>query len=366
MPPDLLYQVALTLVPHIGPVQARILLQHAEPEELFHAKKHFLEKIDGIGPVRASAIRNFRDFKRAESEIRFIERFRIRPLFITASDYPRRLLHCPDAPTLLYYRGTADLNAPRILALVGTRRPSEYGRRCTENLLGALHSAGITVISGLALGIDAMAHRLALYHQLPTVAVLAHGLDRLYPAEHNGLAKELLRNRGGLLTEFRSGTEPDKHHFPSRNRIVAGLCDATVVVETGEKGGSMITADLANDYHREVFAVPGRITDQRSAGCNLLIRTNRAQLLDNPESLKEQLGWLERTGGPHVWQQELFPTLNMQSEGISSILQRRGALHVDELQAETNLSGSALAAALLELELAGRIVSLPGKMYRLS
>ena len=202
---------------------------------------------------------------------RSIEKFKIQPLFIADKNYPQRLLRCYDAPTLLYYRGNADLNATKIISIIGTRNNTDYGKQVTEKLVTDLQEQNILIVSGLAFGIDAIAHKAALNNGLPTIGVLAHGLDSIYPSQHKCLAKDMLQ-QGGLLTEFRKETKPDKHNFPRRNRIVAGMADATIVVETAIKGGSIITAELAHNYNRDVFAIPGKITDSKSAGCNYLVK----------------------------------------------------------------------------------------------
>ncbi|HSU27370.1 MAG TPA: DNA-processing protein DprA, partial [Chitinophagaceae bacterium] len=243
---DLVYRISLTLIPQIGPVQAKILLQHFEPDEIFQAKRSSLEKIEGIGSIRAHEIRSFSRFSVAEAEIRFMEKNGIRVLFLSDKEYPQRLLNCYDSPTLLYYKGGADLNASRIIAVIGTRNHSDYGKQVTEKLLRDLSQHRVLVISGLAFGIDAIAHKAAIKNEMPTVAVLAHGLNQVYPSEHAALAKDMIKHNGGLLSEFNSLFKPDKHNFPVRNRIVAGICDAVIVIETGNKGGSMITAELAN------------------------------------------------------------------------------------------------------------------------
>ncbi len=356
------------MVPQIGPVQAKLLLQHCEPEEIFHAKKHFLEKIEGIGPVRATSIKKFNDFSRAEEEIKFIEKYKIRPLFITDKNYPKRLLNCYDSPTLLYYKGEADLNASRIIAVIGTRHHTDYGKQVTEKLIKELSAQPVMVISGLAFGVDALAHRAALKNGLPTVGVMAHGLDQVYPCEHAGLAKEMLKQGGGLLTEFRSQTKPDKHNFPSRNRVVAGMCDATIVIETDSKGGSMITAELANGYNRDVFAVPGSIYDAKSAGCNNLIRSNKAQLLTGAGELLESMGWEEKkpNGRGARLQKELFIELSTEEKIIVAILREKETSHIDDINFKSGLSSGTVAAAILNLELQNVIVSLPGKLYRLN
>ncbi len=364
---DLLYQLALTLVPTIGPVQAKILLQHCEAEEIFHAKKSFLEKIDGIGPVRAGAIASFKNFDRAEEEISFIEKYKIKPLFLSDAAYPRRLLNCYDSPTLLYYKGNADLNASRTIAIIGTRSHSEYGKQVTDKLVKELAGHGITVISGLAYGIDAIAHKTAVKNNLPTVGVLAHGLDQIYPPDHASLAKDMVKKGGGLLTEFRSKTKPDRHNFPSRNRVVAGMCDATIVIETNMKGGSMITAELANGYNRDVFAFPGRVNDAKSAGCNYLIKTNKAMLLSEAGDIVQVLGWQEnKKAKTKKNQKELFIELTPEEKIVIANLKDADCVHIDELNLKSGLSSSMVAAAILSLELQNVIVSLPGKMYRLN
>ena len=371
LPKDLIYQLALTMVPQIGPVQARILLQHCEPEEIFHAKRAFLEKIEGIGPARATAISQFNDFARIEDEIHFIEKYSVQPLFITHPAYPRRLLNCTDAPVMLFYKGSADLNAERMLAVIGSRSHTEYARQVTEKLIAELAPAGVCIVSGLAYGVDALAHKAALKHQLPTVGVLGHGLNQVYPAEHSGLARDMLQQGGGLLTEFQSQTIPDKHNFPIRNRVVAGMCDAVLVVETGIKGGSMITAELAGNYNRDVFALPGKITDPKSAGCNFLIRQNKAILLTDARQLLETMGW--PTGEEAAArkkkadrQKKLFIELSPNEKIITGLLQEKEPLHIDEINARSGLSTSAIAAAILNLELQNVLVSLPGKQYQLA
>ncbi|HMK25366.1 MAG TPA: DNA-processing protein DprA, partial [Chitinophagaceae bacterium] len=201
---ELLYQLSLTLIPNIGPVQAKILLQHCNAEEIFHAKKTYLEKIEGIGPVRAASVAAFNNFNIAEEEIKFIEKYKIKTLFLTDKNYPQRLLNCYDSPTLLYYKGEADLNASKLVAVIGTRSHTDYAKQVTEKLVKELTAQHVTVISGLAFGVDAIAHKAAIKNNLPTIAVLGHGLDQIYPAEHAGLAKDIVKQGGGLLTEFRS------------------------------------------------------------------------------------------------------------------------------------------------------------------
>jgi len=363
---NLLHQVALTMVPNIGPVQARLLVDHfGDASSIFHAKIASLETLEGIGTVRARNIKSFAQFQKAEEELVFMQKFSITPLFITDEAYPRRLLHCYDPPTLLYYKGTANLNNKKVLAIVGTRSKTEYGKQLTDKLVADLEEQQVLVVSGLALGIDAAAHKAAIKYHTDTVAVMAHGLHRVYPAEHRTLAKNILSAGGGLLTEFRSQAAPDKHNFPSRNRVVAGMSDATIVVETDTKGGSMITAELAAGYNRDVFAFPGRTIDTKSAGCNLLIKNNKAVLLTSAKDIIDLLGWADKKAIPPSPQKSLFVQLTADEQKIVTVLQQKDTVAIDELHASTALSNSLLAAAMLQLEMQNVITSLPGKRYRL-
>ena len=364
---ELLHRIALTLVPHIGPVQARLLVDHfGDAASIFKAKRSALDKLDGIGTVRSGSIKQFDGMAEAEKELVFIDTYKINPLFLTDPQYPRRLLNCYDPPTLLYYRGNTDLNAKRILAVVGTRYKTDYGKHLAEKLVAELATHDTVVVSGLALGIDAIAHKTALKNGLPTVGVLAHGLDKIYPSEHKGLARDMLREQGGLLTEFRSKTSPDKHNFPTRNRIVAGMSDAAVVIETDIKGGSMITANLAFGYNREVFAFPGKTTDAKSAGCNYLIRSNKAMLVTSATDIAEAMGWEHQPAAPKPVQQVLFTQLPDDEKRIVDLLKEKEVVHIDELNAATGLGTSMVAAALLSLEMQNLVASLPGKRYRLN
>src|SRR5688500_11470856 len=261
---ELIYQLSLTQVPYIGAVHAKKLCEtFGSASAIFNASQKELENVEFIGTIKAKSIKKFRDFAAAEKEIRFIEKYAIKGLFLTSPEYPQRLLNCFDPPTMLFYRGSADLNAPKIVAIVGTRNNSEYGKNFTEKLIKTLARMNVIIVSGLAFGIDAIAHKCSLKYKLPTIAVVAHGLDTIYPEENTNLAKQIIKD-GGLLTEFQSNTKPDRHNFPSRNRVVAGISDATIVVESGLKGGSTITANMAWDYHRDVYAVPGRSIDTKS------------------------------------------------------------------------------------------------------
>lgn len=361
---DLLYQIALTLVPNIGPVQARILTERFDKAgEIFNASKKELGSIDGIGEVRAKCIKMFGNFSAAEKEIEFVEKYKIQTFFLKDENYPKRLLNCYDSPTLLYYRGNADVNSSKIINIIGTRNNTDYGRHMTEQLIDKLQIHQVLIVSGLAYGIDAIAHKSAVQNNLPTIGVLAHGLDTIYPSAHAGLAKQMLVN-GGLLTEFKKETLPDKHNFPKRNRIVAGMADATIVIETALKGGSMITAELANGYNRDVFAFPGKVTDSKSAGCNHLIKNNKAILLTDAAHLIEMLGWNPKKA-KHKEQKELFISLTTDEQVLVDVLKEKETVHIDEIFLKSGLTSSTVAAAMLNLEFQNVVASLPGKMYRL-
>lgn len=366
MSPDLIYQLALTEIPQIGAVHARMLVQEfGTAEAIFKAPRRMLEKKEGIGWVRAKQIKSFSDFSSAEKEITFLQQFKIQPLFITDPAYPRRLLQCYDAPVLLFQKGEADLNPDRTLAIIGTRSHTDYGRKLTETLVAELAPLQVQIISGLAHGIDGIAHTAACKHQLSTIGVLAHGLDQIYPVAHTRLAKDMVRQGGALLTEFRSGSGPDKHHFPTRNRIVAGMADATVVIETGERGGSMITAELANGYHRDVFAFPGKTTDPKSAGCLQLIAKNKAALITCTQELIQEMGWTGKKAADVPTQRILFPTLSPLEKTILEALTQKQPRHIDELNQVCQQPNSRLAGALLQLELNNLVTSIPGNQYRL-
>ena len=361
---ELLHQIALTLVPNVGAVQAKILVEKfGDAEAIFKANKQELETLEGIGAVRAKSIKDFTDFERAEEEIKFLQKHHILPFFLTDEHYPKRLLNCYDSPTLLYYKGNADLNASKIISIIGTRNSTDYGRQVTEQLVSDLQTLHVTIVSGLAYGIDSIAHKAALQNNLPTIGVIAHGFETIYPLQHKQLAKQMLEE-GGLLSEFRKDVLPDKHNFPRRNRVVAGIADATIVIETAEKGGSIITAELANGYNRDVFAFPGRTTDSKSMGCNQLIQNNKAALITCAQDVIDALGWEEKKI-KRKHQRELFITLTDDEQIIFDLLKETDHLQIDELFLKSGLTSSTVAASLLTLEFQNIVASLPGKIYRL-
>ncbi|MBC7937109.1 MAG: DNA-protecting protein DprA, partial [Rhizobacter sp.] len=341
---DLLYQIALTRVPNIGDVHSKSLIGiYGKAEAVFKAPKKELENLEGIGKIRAAGIKKYNDFKNCEPEIAFIEKYKIQPLFIDQEAYPKRLLNCYDSPVLLYYRGNADLNADKIISVVGTRNHSEYGKQVCEKLVEELSEENILIVSGLAFGIDTIAHRTALKTNLNTVGVLAHGLDRMYPHQNKSLAKQMTE-QGGLLTDFCSGTKPDKQNFPKRNRVVAGICDALIIIESGKKGGSLITAELANSYNKDVFAIPGRTIDNKSEGCNYLIQHNKASLITNAADLMQLMNWKLQPKKKRTQQKQLFIELTADERKLVELLQSRGNCSIDELFLKACISSSSMAA----------------------
>ena len=364
MKEQLLYQIGLTLVPGIGDISGKKFLAYCgSAEAVFKETRASLEKITGMRDVTIDAICRPKEIlKRAEQEVEFTMKNHIRALFFQDPDYPRRLLQCDDSPMMLYYKGNANLNASRMVAIVGTRNITEYGKVNGNRLVEELVSDQVTVVSGLAYGVDAMAHRAALKAKIPTVGVLGNGLQQIYPAANRRLAIEML-DQGGLLTECMSGTRPDRENFPRRNRIIAGMSDAVIVVESALKGGSLITADLANSYNRDVFAFPGRVMDLYSQGCNYLIRTHRAHLMENAASLRYVMRW-DSPAKANVKQTTLFRVFSEEERRIMDCFQGNDIVPLDDLIAKTDLPTTKLASLLLNLEFDGILLSLPGKRYK--
>jgi DNA processing protein len=328
------YCIALTLLPDVGPVLAKNLVSYCgSVEEIFKKKKSSLEKVPGIGPERANRVLSVSNevFERAEREAVFIRKNKITPMFYTDAGYPVRLKQCDDGPVLLFYKGVADLNSSRVIAIIGTRNATDYGRDITERLVNDFVKYNVTIVSGLAYGIDVTSHKAAVKNNLPTVGVLGHGLDRLYPAIHASVAEKMIQN-GGLITEFPSGTNPDKENFLQRNRIVAGLVDAVIVIESAKKGGALITADYANGYNRDVFAIPGNINNGYSEGCNDLIRLNKAGLVQSAANVVEMMGWkLNAESKVESKQLKMFHDLKDDERILVKVLQEKGKLDIDTI-----------------------------------
>ncbi|MCX6279120.1 MAG: DNA-processing protein DprA [Bacteroidetes bacterium] len=362
---QLLYQIGLTLIPGVGDILGRkLVLICGSAEAVFREPRRYLKKMPRIGDLLAQAVANKEILLRAEKEIAFVERYKISTRYFQDKDYPQRLKHCYDSPVLLFFKGTADLNAPRTIGIVGTRNATEYGKRVTHDLIAGLVHQQVLVVSGLAYGIDSCAHRVSIDQGLNTIGVLGHGLDTVYPWLNRTLAEKMLL-QGGLLTEFFSGTKPDRMNFPKRNRIIAGLCDALIVVEAGKKGGALITADIANSYNRDVFAIPGRINDPFSEGANYLIRTNRASLVQKAEDIEYLMGWKENFEGQKVVQRRIFLEMTPEEEKLVEFLQEHKQAGIDEICIQSGITMSKASSSLLNLEFEGIVKCLPGKVYTL-
>jgi DNA processing protein len=364
---SLIHQLALTFIKNIGPVLAKSMVAYAGNAEnvfLIHPSK--LEKVPGIAAKTIQQMDLKSALIRAEQEAAFVSKNNIDVIFYTDPRYPKRLKACNDAPVLLYAQGKMDLNAQRVISVVGTRKATAYGKDLCKALIEELESYGALVVSGLAYGIDVAAHKDCIRLNVPTVGVLGHGLDRLYPAAHRSVADKMLLN-GGLLTEFPSGTVPDRENFPARNRIVAGMADATIVVEAGIKGGALITAEIANSYNRDVFAFPGRVNDEFSEGCNYLIRHHKAGLLTDAADLAYTLGWEKDETVPKKPNQLMLAMdLTADERLIMDILRQAPSIAIDELTLKIGMPVSLLTMNLLNLEMQGFIRSMPGKAYCIS
>lgn len=363
------YQVALSMLPFVGGTLARQLINYCgSAEAVFTSPIRHLTRIPGIGEKIIGGIKNASSLlDRAEKEVLRCQQEEISILAYTDEDYPERLRHIYDAPILLYYKGQANLNHQRMLSIVGTRQSTAYGRETVEKLLNELLSYQPIIVSGLAYGIDICAHRTALQLGLSTVGVMGSGMDIIYPSIHRKDAIGMLE-QGGILTENPLGTKPDARKFPARNRIIAALTDATVVIEAAAKGGALITANLANDYDREVFAVPGNWNQPYSIGCNKLIKANKAHILTQASDIVEMLNWdiTEKS----VNKEEAYPVLQVaideqEQQVVDVLIQQTGAMLMDTLSWHTQLSIGKLASVLLSLEFKGVIRSLPGKKYQM-
>jgi DNA processing protein len=355
-------QIALTFLQGIGSVRARLLLSKMpDLNSLFTLSLRELEQITGLSRKLLKQMNRDEALLQAEKHLSFMEKNQVKTFFIQNPDYPRRLKQCEDAPMLLYGQGNLDLNPLRSVAIVGTRNATEYGREICEKLILSLIGKNVLVVSGMAYGIDICVHQLCVKHNVPTIGVLGHGLDRLYPSVHKNTAQRML-DTGGLLTEFLPGTLPDRENFPMRNRIVAGMCDATIVVESKNKGGSLITADLANDYSRDVFAVPGNIGQIYSEGCNQLISSSKAHLYLSPEHFLKWMDWGDNKKVAKA-QRALFSNLTTDEKTMVDLLQNEGEQHMDSLAYKSKMPISKTSVILFQLEMNGLVKALPGKKY---
>ena len=362
---DLLHSLALLKVDGIGDITAKKLLTYlGSAEEVFRAKSSQLAKVDGIGSATIKNLKNKEVFKIAEKELRFIQEQNIQPLYYQDALYPERLKQCYDAPVLLFTSGDINLNNRKIISIVGTRQVTAYGVDFCKKLIEDLTFFNPIIVSGFAYGVDIIAHQSAMDNNLQTIGVLAHGLNQIYPKVHKKHMVRMEQN-GGFMTEFWSTSNPDRENFVKRNRIVAGISEATIVIESAEKGGSLLTATMANDYDRDVFAVPGRTTDKYSQGCNWLIKTNKAQLLTDAGDLIYHLNWdIKKTTGKAI-QRQLFVTLDEMEQKVYDYLQKKGKEHLDTIAINTGLPVFKLSSVLLNMELKGVVRPLPGKDFEI-
>ncbi|MBT1705199.1 DNA-processing protein DprA [Chryseosolibacter indicus] len=358
--------LALHFIPGIGDHLIRQLVSYCgSAEQVFKTPKGKLLKIPGIGEVTAESIKQGKPFSTAEQELKKAEKENVQIVFFTDKNYPSRLKQINDSPSVLYLKGNMDFENPKTIGIVGTRQATDYGRERVEELVEGLVAHQALVVSGLAYGIDIHAHKHAVKVGLPTIGVMGSGIDVVYPSSHKEIAKKMMDN-GGLVTEHSFGTQPDAHHFPARNRIVAGLSDAIIIVEAAQKGGALITADIANSYNKDVFAYPGNVGQSHSEGCNNLIKSNRANLITSVKDLEYVMNWdaaVKPEKKPEVFLLDNYSP-NEQLV-LKTLLANNKQLVIDELSWKTNVQVSQLASILLELEFKGIVKSLPGKVYKL-
>lgn len=363
MSTPLFYTLALLKIEGVGDIVAKKLIHHCgSAEQVFKAQKQQLLAIDGVGEMVFRKLQDKTVFRLAEAEINFIEKARIQHCLYTDAHYPERLKHCIDSPTVLFQSGNIALQNRKIIAVVGTRQVTSYGVDFTRKLIEDLAPMDPVIVSGFAYGVDIVAHQTAIDCGLQTIGVLAHGLNQTYPKIHKKYIAKMEEN-GGFLTEFWSSSCPDRENFIKRNRIVAGIAEATVVVESAEKGGSLITANLANDYNRDVFAVPGRSSDKYSQGCNNLIKTQRAHLLTSAADIVYLLNWEVEEVNNKAIQKQLFVTLDSDEQKIYDFLQTKGKELLDSIALECELPIFKVSSLLLTMELKGVIRPLPGKLF---
>ncbi|MDR2886599.1 MAG: DNA-processing protein DprA [Bacteroidales bacterium] len=362
---SLTYKIALGLIPHIGDISARKLVSHfGSVEAIFREPYGNLVKIPGIGPTLAQHICNRSYIGVAEKEAEFVTRHDIKTFFYLDGSYPYRLKQCEDSPVVFFFKGNADLNANKLLSVVGTRNATQRGKELCSKIIGNLaeRHPDLIIVSGLAYGIDIEAHKAALANNLQTVGVLGHGLKTLYPSAHISTAKKMAEN-GGLLTDFISDEQPERTHFVKRNRIIAGLSDATLVVESGIKGGALITADIANSYHRDVFALPGRPDDKWSSGCNNLIKTNKAALVECADDIEYLLDWKPEKNKQPV-QKFMFAELDDNEKIIFELISKEGEMTIDAICRSCGIPVHRLSSQLLQMEFKGALKCMPGNIYK--
>jgi DNA processing protein len=364
---SLKHKIALGLIPRIGDINARKLVSHfGSVEAIFHEPYGNLIKIPGIGSGLAKYISERSYLDAAEKEVEYILKHNIKTYFYLDNDYPYRLRQCDDSPVIFFFKGNCDLNAAKILSVVGTRNATTRGKEICEKIIFGLASGhpDLIIVSGLAYGIDIASHKAALSNNLQTIGVLGHGFETTYPSIHAPIAKSMI-TQGGLLTDFVSDALPERNNFLKRNRIIAGLSDATLVVESGIKGGALITADIAASYNRDVFAVPGRPGDQWSAGCNSLIKNNKAALTESSDDIEYFLNWKPEKSKPPV-QRTLFSDLDETEKLVYELLVKQGDLDINTICRSLGIPVYKLSSLLLQMEFRGLLNCYPGNVYRLS
>lgn len=367
MDDEKIYQVALSMVSGIGDITAKTLVSYCgSAKGVFTKNRNQLSKIPGIGQINADKIIGFNKFSVAENEINRCLKHKIEILFFTDKSYPKKLKHAPDSPTILFYRGSSKLNNQKTVAIVGTRKSTSYGREFTEKIVEKLAPHNALIVSGLAYGIDINAHKAALKYGMDTIGVMASGLDIIYPDIHRKIAIDMLK-QGGLLTEFKIGIKPEAHNFPSRNRIIAGMSDVIIVVEAAKKGGALISAEIANSYNRDVFALPGDIGKKYSEGCNNLIKSNKAHLLTSIEDIEYIMNW-ESQSDRTISDDKYYDYSALSEEEkiiIETLKQSTDGIILDELSWKSQIPLNKLASILLNLEFNGIVKTIPGKKYRI-
>lgn len=364
---DKLYQIALTLIPKIGDVLVRQLISYCgSAEQAFKTPIPKLLKIPNIGQVIAQNMQDKSVLENAWKIIQEADKQEVELLFYTDKNYPNRLKQLYDSPVLMYYKGKADLNIQRTVAIVGTRQSTEYGKQITEHIIQELTQYNTLIISGLAYGIDILAHKSCLKNNIPTIGVMASGIDLIYPYQHKNTSIQM-QEMGGILTEQTFGTQPDPRFFPQRNRIIAGMADVTIVVEAAVKGGALITAEYANNYHRDVFAVPGQIGKSFSEGCNKIIKENKAQIFTSIKDVIEAMNW--DVEGININKNQAteidFSNFTEEESAVMSLLHNNQEMHIDDLAWKAQIHVAKLSSLLLNLEFQGHIKSLVGKKYKI-
>jgi DNA processing protein len=359
---DLIHLLALLKVDGVGDIMAKKLINHCgSAEAVFKTKTLQLAGVDGIGSVLLQKLKDKTIFDKAESELQYIKSNNIDIAYFQDGNYPDRLKHCIDGPVLLFTSGNIDLKNKKIISIVGTRQMTSYGMEFCRKLIEDLAPLDPVIVSGFAYGVDIFAHQLAMEHNLQTIGVVAHGLNQIYPKAHKKYVAKMEGN-GGFMTEFWSSSNPEKENFVRRNRIVAGMAEATIVIESAERGGSLITANIANDYNRDVFAVPGRVTDKYSAGCNNLIKTQKANVLTSAADLIYILNWdIERKVKPV--QKQLFINLEIEEQKVYDYLLQNGKELMDIIALRCDFPIYKISGMLLNMELKGVIRPLPGKLF---